>query len=78
MLQGRLEGVALAFVNLPVSGWQGQVVILQKITKQCPHNVCLPWQVDVALCIHNKFGRATNQCWRLQERIVVHEVLIFW
>ena len=33
MLQGRLEGVALAFVNLPVSGWQGQVVILQKISK---------------------------------------------
>ena len=37
MLQGCLEGVALALVNLPVSAWQGQMVVLQTFAE----NTCV-------------------------------------
>ena len=33
MVQDRLEGVALALVNVPVCAWEGQVVTLQKKTQ---------------------------------------------
>ena len=33
MLQGSLEGVALTLVDISVSAWQCQMVVLQKITK---------------------------------------------
>ena len=39
MLQGRLEGVALALVNIPLRTWQSQVVVLQKLEK-CLRSVC--------------------------------------
>ena len=33
MLQGRLESVALALMNIPISAWESQVVVLWEFSK---------------------------------------------